>query len=262
MSELEDAVHDILQGGQLTQELRRYRQKDTVPEELRRRAEAHWTDTLRFGAGGPNLDVTFSPTLRVFPGDRVGTPRRPACRLAMAVYRLLEERLGGCLVFPAAGLDGELLEGNRITIGPYPSERPTHIAKDAEKLASRDELSVIAPGSEFNVMLKGLQSLLPDDEMSTFLRIVRPKFVIACGTSKPRTSRAVGYPYIDDDLRGLLGRLGFQDVTSAFLCPEEIALLKEAHEALGEFFQFGGDGGWFPLTQVEIYAATARREQT
>ena len=155
-------------------------------------------------------------------------------------------------MFPAAGLDVQFFEGDRrfLTVGPYESEHVPHVNKEAEELDEEDLAPAKMPRA---FLLKGLQSIVKPKDLRHFVELIKPRRVIACGTAKPRSPNTRGYPYIDQALREALANLGFHDRTSEHLPERAIALLRQAHGDLETYFAFGNEGGWFPLSQVEIY---------
>lgn len=198
---------------------------------------------------------------RPFTANAKLSEKNPLFRLQKALMARVFERIDGLYVFPAAGLDEKFLGARPVlSIGPYESEQSggvLHLNKRAEALTSDEVLAAhrrfgLREAAPRVLVLKGIQTLIPQEELRKLFNRVMPTHVVAFGTAASGVIDPVkGMPHFTDEHRRFVEGLGFKDVTGELFSQEELGELEGIHGLLKHHFAW--QSGHFPASQVRVF---------
>jgi len=198
-------------------------------------------------------------------------PASPLLRVQKEVFKRVLTRTKGVFVYPAMGFDGDCVpaEAKFVDISPdgpplppfHAAAKVEYVQKKAEETTSNEIDAAKKKLGDFKntvLVLKGIQSILSQRDLASFIERVSPTHVMAMETpASGFTGRTIGLPVITPELEQTLRNAGFVEKTGDYFSANERKLLEEIHALARDHFAWGS--GHFPAVRVKRWEK--RREK-
>ncbi|MEW5955311.1 MAG: hypothetical protein AB1626_02100 [Candidatus Micrarchaeota archaeon] len=226
-----------------------------------------WAGAIKLERVKPSSyhDPQVTPGAEYRPFNVASKPSNVILRVQKEVFRRVLDRTKGVFVYPAMGFDYDCVpaEGKYVDVSPdgppLPPLRVTarieYVQRKAEDATPQEiEAAKKKLGSSKNtvLVLKGIQSILSQRELASFVERVSPTHVMAMETpANGYATQAYGLPVITPELEETLKRAGFIEKTGDYFSANERKLLDDIH-GLGRD-HFAWSAGHFPAVRVRVW---------